>query len=243
MSAAISPASSATPTPIIATKTTATTLKPAKLLTNDEKMNRMPSALEQALDLGGLLDDLELGVGVVARASSAGSGTTDPPTYSCSAATGGWLGDVVGDADVERGEDRRQHDHEHAQAEEDDRRVGHLVADPLDAVEHPLRRVRRFCRAGFSAVGQFGGRARRSSRSGAAKSTASCGEQPGAEPGAPGGLPAVVGSRLWAVPAMSMCAHGTSPTNSARNSAAVIAPALAPPRFLRSATVESSSLR
>ena len=43
MRAAISPASSATPTPIIATKTTATTLNPAKLLTNDEKMKRTPS--------------------------------------------------------------------------------------------------------------------------------------------------------------------------------------------------------
>ena len=42
ISAAIRPASSATPTPIIATKMTATTLKPAKLLTNDEKMKRMP---------------------------------------------------------------------------------------------------------------------------------------------------------------------------------------------------------
>ena len=43
--------------------------------------------------------------------------------------------------------------------------------------------------------------------------------------------------RCCAVPAMSMCAHGVSPTNSARNSAAVIAPALTPPRFVMSAIV------
>ena len=43
MSAAISPLASATPAPISATKVTATTPKPAKLGTNDVKMNRMPS--------------------------------------------------------------------------------------------------------------------------------------------------------------------------------------------------------
>jgi hypothetical protein len=43
ISAAIIPAFSATPTPAMATKVTATTAKPAKLLTNDESMWRMPS--------------------------------------------------------------------------------------------------------------------------------------------------------------------------------------------------------
>ena len=43
ISAAISPACSATPTPAIATNVTATTANPAKLLTNDDSMNRMPS--------------------------------------------------------------------------------------------------------------------------------------------------------------------------------------------------------
>ena len=43
ISAAISPAFSATPTPAIATNVTATTAKPAKLLTNEEKTKRMPS--------------------------------------------------------------------------------------------------------------------------------------------------------------------------------------------------------
>ena len=47
ISAAIIPASSATPTPIIATKTTATTLKLAKLLTNDENRKRIPSVLSR----------------------------------------------------------------------------------------------------------------------------------------------------------------------------------------------------
>ena len=43
ISAAIRPAFSATPTPIMATKITATTLKLAKFATNDEKMKRAPS--------------------------------------------------------------------------------------------------------------------------------------------------------------------------------------------------------
>ncbi|SPD85296.1 exported protein of unknown function [Micropruina glycogenica] len=45
------------------------------------------------------------------------------------------------------------------------------------------------------------------------------------------------------VPAMSMCAHGFSPTNSCRNSAAVVQPANDPPRFEMSTTSESSCLR
>ena len=42
-------------------------------------------------------------------------------------------------------------------------------------------------------------------------------------------------------PQMSMCTHGMPPTNSSRNSAAVIEPAFTPPRFLMSATSESRS--
>ena len=67
MSAAISPASSATPTPIMATKITATTLKLAKLGTNDEKMKRSAVDREQALDLRRLGVDLRLLVGVRGR--------------------------------------------------------------------------------------------------------------------------------------------------------------------------------
>ena len=44
-------------------------------------------------------------------------------------------------------------------------------------------------------------------------------------------------------PAMSRWAQGVSPTNSDRNTAAVIAPPYGPPTFLTSATSESSSLR
>ena len=47
MRAAMRPASSATPTPIMATNTTDTTVKPAKLFTNDEKRNRIPSVLSR----------------------------------------------------------------------------------------------------------------------------------------------------------------------------------------------------
>ena len=63
--AAIRPASSATPTPIMATNTTATTVKPAKFPTNDEKRNRIPSLAEEALGLGGLRDDLDVVVEVL----------------------------------------------------------------------------------------------------------------------------------------------------------------------------------
>ena len=44
-------------------------------------------------------------------------------------------------------------------------------------------------------------------------------------------------------PAMSRWAHGTSPTNSDRNTAAVIEPPYGPPTFFMSAMSESSSLR
>ena len=47
ISAAMSPASSATPTPIIATRITATTLKLAKFDTSDVNMNRMPSIVSR----------------------------------------------------------------------------------------------------------------------------------------------------------------------------------------------------
>ena len=49
ISAPIRPASSATPTPSIATRITATTLKPEKLLTNDVKRKRTPSTESRLL--------------------------------------------------------------------------------------------------------------------------------------------------------------------------------------------------
>ena len=74
----------------MATNTTETTVKPAKLLTNDEKMKRIPSVAQQALDLGGLLVTISKSVLVRSRSGgSTASGTTDPPTYSDSASTGG----------------------------------------------------------------------------------------------------------------------------------------------------------
>ncbi len=66
ISAPIIPACSATPTPIMATKTTATTAKPAKLSTNEVNMNRIPSTVEQAHYRNRLGHDLVLGV-VVAQ--------------------------------------------------------------------------------------------------------------------------------------------------------------------------------
>lgn len=47
ISAAINPASSATPTPIIATNMTATTAKAAKLSTNEVRTNRIPSVVSR----------------------------------------------------------------------------------------------------------------------------------------------------------------------------------------------------
>ena len=80
MSAPMRPACSATPTPIMATKMTATTLKFAKFCTNEVKRNRMPSTVEEAFDLGGLGDDLELDLLVARPAGTCGSGTIEPPT-------------------------------------------------------------------------------------------------------------------------------------------------------------------
>ena len=89
ISAAIIPASSATPTPIIATKTTATTVKLAKLLTNDENRKRMPSALSR-LSISVVSWTISISSSRYCSGEISGSGTTDPPTYSCSAINGGW---------------------------------------------------------------------------------------------------------------------------------------------------------
>ena len=92
---------------------------------------------EQALDLRGLLDDVHLVVEVLLRRDLrlGNDRATDILLLGDQRRLDG---DVVGDADVKGGEDRREHDDQHAQADEDDRRVGHLVADLLDAVEHSL---------------------------------------------------------------------------------------------------------
>ena len=44
-------------------------------------------------------------------------------------------GDRVGHADVQEEEDVRQHDHQDDQVQEHEHRVGHLVAEALDAIE------------------------------------------------------------------------------------------------------------
>jgi hypothetical protein len=49
---------------------------------------------------------------------------------------------LVGYADLEHIQDERQNDDETGENEEDHRRVRHLVADPLDAVEQPLQQGR-----------------------------------------------------------------------------------------------------
>ena len=124
------------------------------------------------------------------------------------------------------------------QVEEDDRRVRHLVADLLDPVEHPLDVARFRLRPRLPASADVGsGRRRDVGRVRlAVKSSASCSSRRAPNPVQPA-VCQPASPVDCAVPAMSMCAHGVSPTNSARNSAAVIAPALAPPMFLRSATV------
>ena len=90
----------------------------------DERREEEPDPVraQQALDLGGLLVDLEVVLVELARAAA------PPPARPTRRRTplghdGRRLGDVVGDADVEGGQHRRQHDHEPAQAEEDDGRV------------------------------------------------------------------------------------------------------------------------
>ena len=105
----------------------------------DERREQETNAVgaEQALDLRRLLDDLHLVVEVLLRRDLrlGNHGPTDVLLFGDQRRLDR---DVVRHADVEGGQDRRQHDDEHAQADEDDRRVGDLVAHLLDAVEHPL---------------------------------------------------------------------------------------------------------
>jgi hypothetical protein len=61
---------------------------------------------------------------------------------------GGRLDHVVGHADVERRQDRRQHDHQPDEPEENDGWVGNLVADPLDRVEDLLQTASRVLLSG-----------------------------------------------------------------------------------------------
>jgi len=65
------PDSSATPAPIIATKVTPMTAKPAKLLTNDEKMKRIPS-IEIRLLIGMVCSTISHSSGLVLGAEMLG---------------------------------------------------------------------------------------------------------------------------------------------------------------------------
>ena len=123
--------SSATPTPIMATKMTATTLKLAKLVTNEEKMKRMPVDREQADDLGRLGVDLRLLVGVGGR-RHLGLRLHRAADVRLLDGNRRHLGDLVGHLDVERAQQRREQDDEDAEPGEDHRRVRHLVAERLD---------------------------------------------------------------------------------------------------------------
>ena len=134
-----------------------------------------------------------------------------------------------------------------AQAEEDDRRVRDLVADLLDAVEHALDEAAsgRWVRDRRGGVGRVESPDRRRSR------RCSRGLEVERELRAAGGRRSRCSrrsaSRRRRPPGRCRrCRRGPtgmSPTNSARNSAAVIAPALAPPRLLACRRrSESSSL-
>src|SRR5262249_15215720 len=87
ISAAINPAFSATPTPIMATKMTATTLKLAKFVTNDEKMKRAP-AIEIRLSIF-VVSVWTTGCGFVYAGGTSGTGCSEPPTYVSSTGIGG----------------------------------------------------------------------------------------------------------------------------------------------------------
>ncbi len=77
ISAAMRPASSATPMPIIATRMTATTPKSLKFWTTVVKINRMPSPLMQALDLD-RLGRRSRSRGPAARSRGPSEGYIDP---------------------------------------------------------------------------------------------------------------------------------------------------------------------
>src|SRR4029079_3815010 len=106
-------------------------------------------------------------------------------------------------------------DDQPAQDQEDHRRVGHLVAEALDAVEHLLHRpaLRRRHRTGLGHQS--------SSETGGTKPSASSASNRAPNPEQPA-VCQVVSTSLWATPAMSRWAHGVPATNSSRNRAALI---------------------
>ncbi len=61
----------------------------------------------------------------------------EPPWTTSSTAIGRRLRHLVGDLDVRPGEQGGDDDHDHAQPDEQDRGVRHLVAAALDRAEHP----------------------------------------------------------------------------------------------------------
>ena len=102
----------------------------------DERREQIADAVdgEQTLDLHRLGDD----VIVVRRRSCGGQQLTRQrrPTDAVRRdRCRGRRHDLVGRADARPREQLRQHDHADAQRQEHDRRVRHLVADPLDEVE------------------------------------------------------------------------------------------------------------
>ena len=82
------PAFSATPTPIIATKITATTLKLAKFWTNDVKMKRIPST-EMRLSIAVVSVRISASSSTYDGGGTTASGCVDPPSSVSSTGTGG----------------------------------------------------------------------------------------------------------------------------------------------------------
>ena len=82
----MSPAASATPAPMSATNVTPTTVKPVKLDTNDEKMNRRPST-DRRLWMAIVVSLMTKCVSSV-KGMLATMGSTGPPTYSGGTPTG-----------------------------------------------------------------------------------------------------------------------------------------------------------
>jgi hypothetical protein len=86
-----------------------------------------PVDREEALDLGRLRVDLDLGALVRLRRNDR-LRLLRPGLLDLLHRHRRCVGDLVGDADVEEREDGGEQDHEHAEAGEDERRVGNFVS-------------------------------------------------------------------------------------------------------------------
>ena len=143
ISAPIIPACSATPTPAIATSVTATTPNAAKFATNVENTNRNPSTESRLRISNVCFDDRVVGdLDDLVRYDVVRHDRTAQRIPKCLRVRPGRRRDrhLLGDADVQRREDCRQHHQARDQIQEHDRRFGTLLPDAFDHIEEAAAR-------------------------------------------------------------------------------------------------------